>query len=98
VPKLGASAWNWRSRTLSGIALSWPRSCGRPSFDDWDRALPRHIGAVDTGCEGYVLNDVVAAVRYMREHSAWDRGLGYGAKLLHWRKSKLLGWPRRGLF
>lgn len=47
-----------------------------PTFDGWDEALPGHIGPVDRTCGGYVLRDVVEAVKYMRALSAWDKVCG----------------------
>lgn len=47
-----------------------------PSFEGWDEALPAHIGQVDLECGGYVLRDVVEAVKYLRARGAWDKVCG----------------------
>lgn len=43
-----------------------------PVFDGWDEALPALFGQVDRGCGGHVLPDVVAALRYLRNHAEWE--------------------------
>ena len=43
-----------------------------PVFDGWDEALPPLFGQVDRGCGGHVLPDVVAALRYLRNHAEWE--------------------------
>jgi hypothetical protein len=43
-----------------------------PVFDGWDEALPPLFGPVDSECGGHVLPDVVAALRYLRNHAAWE--------------------------
>jgi hypothetical protein len=43
-----------------------------PVFDGWDEALPPLFGPVDIECGGHVLPDVVAALKYLRNHSEWE--------------------------
>lgn len=48
------------------ILLPWP------TFDGWDEALPAHIGAVDPNISGLVMNNLIAAVGYLRERADWE--------------------------
>lgn len=91
MPVRSVTPWEWM-KPMTSMAYfrlrdgtSWvrvQRKDGRqllvpwPSFEGWDEALPGHIGAVDTVCGGYLLTDVVAAIRYMRELTAWERITG----------------------
>ena len=43
-----------------------------PAFEAWDETLPPTVGAVDLEHGGYVLSDVVAAIRYLRVHGDWE--------------------------
>lgn len=44
-----------------------------PSFDGWDESLPPSVGTPELQLGGYVVNDVVATVGYLRGKSAWER-------------------------
>lgn len=47
-----------------------------PPFEGWDEAFPAHIGQVDLDCGGYVLHDVVEAVKYLRARGTWGKVCG----------------------
>ena len=48
----------------------------RPSFDGWDEALPAQVGSPNTELCGYEVGDLVAMVRFMREHSSDEAIVG----------------------
>lgn len=85
---VNASPWNWM-KPLTSMAYfklkdgtGWvrvQRTDGKqllvpwPAFDGWEEALPARIGSVDSACGGYVLDDVVAAVKYLRSLGEWEK-------------------------
>lgn len=53
-----------------------------PVFDGWDEALPPLFGPVDSECGGHVLPDVVAALKYLRNHAEWETRPGRWSDVL----------------
>ena len=47
-----------------------------PAADGWDEALPAHIGLADQEHGGYVVENLQAAVAYLRKVGDWDKVFG----------------------
>jgi hypothetical protein len=66
-----ASGWVRVQRTDGQhLLVPWP------VFDGWDEALPLHVGSVDAKYEGYVLTDVIGALKYLRSLADWETSAG----------------------
>jgi hypothetical protein len=79
--------WEWVKPLSSVIFLKlkdgsgWMRAQRRddkhllvpwPVFEGWDEALPPLFGPIDSACGGHLLPDVIAALRYLRNHAEWE--------------------------
>jgi len=62
-----------------------------PVFDGWDEALPPLFGPIDSECGGYILADVVAALRYLRNHAQWETKPGRWSDVVAEISSKTAG-------
>lgn len=92
-----ATPWSWKARGTSMFYIQmrdgsgWVRVQSErgmqfllpwPMFDGWDEALPAHIGPVDLEHGGYKLDDVAAALRYLRQKSKWELVSGIWPEIL----------------
>lgn len=93
----GATPWSWKARGTSMFYIQLREGSGWvrvqsaqgvqflvpwPTFDGWDEALPAHIGPVDLEHGGYKLDDVAAALRYLRQMSNWELVSGIWSEIL----------------
>jgi hypothetical protein len=62
-----------------------------PVFEGWDEALPPLFGPVDSACGGHVLPDVIAALRYLRNHAQWETKPGRWRDVLAEIASRTVG-------
>lgn len=89
--------WEWVKPLSSVIYLKltdgsgWIRAQRRddkhllvpwPAFEGWDEALPSLFGPIDSACGGHVLPDVIAALRYLRNHAQWETKPGRWREVL----------------
>jgi len=46
-------------------------------FEGWDECLPLHVGTAHPTLQALVVDDLVAAIAYLRQHCEWEKLSGH---------------------